>query len=168
MCALPPLLVLMLAGLVLLASSFAMLGPMYVRGVVDLRGVFDGAPAVIVAAIMQGVGWCCTVIPTLPMMLESVPAEHTLAQSTTTGYWVAAYAAGSAVGPLLGSSMLRLSSAALCNADAGTAGCFDGCCTITCFFLLTAALLLCMFWLSSARNRDGRGSDASHRARVDK
>ena len=148
----------MFGGLALLALSFAMLGPMYLRGgggstaIINLRGAFDNLPSAIGASLLQGVGWACTVIPTLPVLLGSVPAGDAPAKARMTGLWVAAYSAGSAAGPLLGAAMLRTESAALCNAEAraSTGGCFDGCCTIACVALLAAAVVL---WLVQHRAR---------------
>ena len=142
-----PLQRVMALGLLLVAMSYAMLGPLYVRGVVDLAAQFDSVGAVVVAMLAQGAGGCMTCIPCLPAMLRTVDQSDADASAAITGLWVSAYSIGSALGTLIGSSLLELRASAVCRAatkDVYVDGhvddrCFDGFCTT-----VAAATLACL------------------------
>eukprot|EP00937_MAST-01D_sp_MAST-1D-sp2_P007737 g7737.t1 len=141
---------LMAGGLVVLALSFLLAGP--VRG---LRSALDNYPVLVFATLLQGVGWALTVVPTLPAMMVYVPKNDELAASSTTGLWVSAYAVGSAIGPLLGAGLISADLGVLCDVAEGGAGetaamalaaqeahCFDGFAVVMAMMLVVALLLL--------------------------
>ena len=148
---------LILAGLGLTAVAFALLGPAYVRGAVDVP--WRGSPFLVYfASCVWGVASGLITILSLPLMLARAPDRRLGTASSVTGLWMAAYSGGFAAGPVIGSGLLTLDAPALCRArDDGAVGaqcpkkkahqhqhpqhpqhhCFDGMST-----LLSGALLL--------------------------
>jgi MFS family permease len=105
------------AGMALYVLAFVMLGPFYMDGDIslDASGLFDNKLSMWMAQAVIGGACALTVIPSLPALLAGVPEEQEFARAKITGWWMAAYGIGYTAGPMLGSSMMGLSSSTFCN-----------------------------------------------------
>ena len=88
------------------------------------------------------IGQSLALIPSLPEMLAPVPQQAEALRATVTGVWIAAYALGCALGPILSMVLMGMTTGNLCRASdkpvrtrgSSASGmyqhCFDGFCTI--------------------------------------
>ena len=99
--------VMIAVGAVFNVVALAMVGPLRLGNDFDLE-FLDSLPVVMSALMLQGLSSVLIIIPSMPALLVGFADDDELAQGYVAGMWGFVYAAGSAIGPFVGGTLMEL------------------------------------------------------------